>query len=151
VQMASFFLPIGETIVTEDYKGKQTNAVHRSLGYNVFAGKDLKMAILVNQGSASASEILAGALQQHDVATVVGTRTFGKGSVQQLLQLGGGAEIKITVARWLTPNGSSISDGGLQPDIKIERTAEDFQAGRDPQMDAALEWLNPLIGSSIEG
>ncbi len=141
VQMASFFLPIGETVVTEDYKGKQTNSVHRSLGYNVFAGKDLKMAVLINQGSASASEILAGALQQHNVAKLVGTRSFGKGSVQQLLQLGGGAEIKITVARWLTPNGSSISDGGLQPDIKAERTAEDFKAGKDPQMDAALEWL----------
>ncbi len=141
VQMASFFLPIGQTIVTEDYKGKQTNSVHRSLGYNVFAGKGVKMAILVNQGSASASEILAGALQQNGVATVVGMPTFGKGSVQQLLQLGGGAEIKITVARWLTPNGSSISDGGLQPDIKAERTAEDFQANKDPQMDAALKWL----------
>jgi len=141
VQMASYFLPIGEIIVTEDYKGKQTNSAHRSLGYNVFAGKDLKMAILVNQGSASASEILAGALQQHNVATLIGTRTFGKGSVQQLMELGGGAEIKITVARWLTPNGSSISDGGLQPDIKVERTAEDFAAGKDPQMDAALKWL----------
>lgn len=141
VQMASFFLPIGETVVTEDYKGKQTNAVHRSLGYNVFAGGGLKMAVLVDQGSASASEILAGALQQHDVATLIGMQTFGKGSVQQLLQLGGGAEIKITVARWLTPNGTNLSDGGLTPDIKVERTAEDFQAGKDPQMDAALKWL----------
>ncbi len=141
VQMASYFLPIGDTIVTEDYKGKQANIVHRSLGYNVFAGKDLAMAILINQGSASASEILAGALQQHNVAKLVGTRSFGKGSVQQLMQLGGGAEMKITVARWLTPNGSSISDGGLQADIKAERTPEDFAAGKDPQMDAALGWL----------
>lgn len=141
VQMASFFLPIGDTIVTEDYKGKQQNIVHRSLGYNVFAGKDLKMVILADQGSASASEILAGALQQHNVAKLVGTRTFGKGSVQQLLDLGGGAEIKITVARWLTPNGTNISDGGLTPDIKADRTAEDAAAGRDPQMDAALRWL----------
>jgi len=141
VQMASFFLPIGDTIVTEDYKGKRTNVAHRSLGYNVFAGKNLKMVILADQGSASASEILAGALQQHNVAKLVGTRTFGKGSVQQLLELGGGAEIKITVARWLTPNGQSISDGGLTPDIKVERTAEDFAAKKDPQMDEALRWL----------
>jgi carboxyl-terminal processing protease len=141
VQMASYFLPIGDTVVTEDYKGTQQNIVHRSLGYNVFAGKNLKMAILVDQGSASASEILAGALQQHDVAKLVGTRTFGKGSVQQLMDLGGGAEIKITVARWLTPNGSNISDGGLQPDIKADFTIDDAKAGKDPQMDAALEWL----------
>ena len=141
VQMASFFLPVGETVVTEDYKGKQENIIHRSLGYNVFAGKNLKMAILIDQGSASASEILAGALQQHDVAKLVGTRSFGKGSVQQLLDLGGGAEIKITVARWLTPNGSSISDGGLQPDIKADRTRDDVMAKKDPQKDAALEWL----------
>lgn len=141
VQMASFFLPIGDTIVTEDYKGKQTNVVHRSLGYNVFKDANLKMVILADQGSASASEILAGALQQHGVAKLVGTRTFGKGSVQQLLELGGGAEIKITVARWLTPNGNSISDGGLTPDIKVERTIDDAKAGKDPQMDEALRWL----------
>lgn len=141
VQMASFFLPVGDTVVTEDYKGKQTNIVHRSLGYNVFANKDLKMAVLVDQGSASASEILAGALQQHGVAKLVGARTFGKGSVQQLIELGGGAELKITVARWLTPNGSSISDGGLKPDIEATRTREDVAAGKDPQKEAALKWL----------
>ena len=140
-QMASYFLPVGTTIVTEDYKGKRDNVKHRSLGYNVFANKKLSMAILVDQGSASASEILAGALSQNGVAKLIGTRTFGKGSVQQLLDLGGGAEIKITVARWLTPNGTSISDGGLQPDIKIERTAEDYKDGKDPQKDAALLWL----------
>jgi carboxyl-terminal processing protease len=142
VQMASFFLPVGDTVVTEDYKGKQTNVVHRSLGYNVFAKDPIKMAILIDQGSASASEILSGALQQHNVAKLVGTRSFGKGSVQQLMDLGGGAQIKITVARWLTPNGSSISDGGLTPDIKVDRTADDAAAGKDPQKDAALSWLN---------
>jgi carboxyl-terminal processing protease len=139
--MASFFLPVGETVVTDDYKGKQTNLVHRSLGYNVFKDRKLSMVVLVNQGSASASEILAGALQQHNVAKLIGTRTFGKGSVQQLVELGGGAEIKITVARWLTPNGQSISDGGLKPDVDIARTAEDVAADRDPQKDEALRWL----------
>lgn len=141
VQMASYFLPVGTTIVTEDYGGKQQNVVHRSLGYNVFANKRLSMAILVDQGSASASEILAGALSQHGVAKLVGTRTFGKGSVQQLLQLGGGAELKVTVAKWLTPNGQSISDGGLAPDIAAERTVEQYQKGLDPQKDAAVAWL----------
>ncbi len=141
VQMASFFLPVGSTIVIEDYKGKHTNVTHRSLGYNVFANKKLSMAILVDQGSASASEILAGALSQNGVGKLIGTRTFGKGSVQQLMELGGGAEIKITIARWLTPDGTSISDGGLKPDIKVERTAEDFKDGKDPQKDAAITWF----------
>jgi carboxyl-terminal processing protease len=141
VDMASFFLPSGDVIVTEDFKGHQDNVSHRSAGYNVFAGKGLKMAVLVDQGSASASEILAGALQQHDVAKLVGTRTFGKGSVQELLQLGGGAQLKVTIARWLTPNGTSISDGGLTPDILATTTEEEIKAGEDPQKDAAIKYL----------
>lgn len=142
VTMASYFLPVGDTVVTEDFRGKRAGKAHRSIGYNVFSGnKNFKMAILADQGSASASEILAGALQQHGVAKLIGTRTFGKGSVQELIELGGGAELKITIARWLTPNGSSISEGGLQPDIKIDRTVEDVKAGKDPQTDAAVTYL----------
>ncbi len=142
VDMASFFLPVGEVVVTEDFKGNQKNKVHRSLGYNVFAGKKLTMAILVDQGSASASEILAGALQQNGVAKLVGTRTFGKGSVQELIDLGGGADLKVTIARWLTPNGTSISDGGLKPDIFATTTPELIKAEKDPQKDAAIKYLN---------
>lgn len=141
VQMASYFLPVGDSVVTEDFKGKQDNQVHRSLGYNVFAGQNLKMAILVDQGSASASEILAGALEQHGIAKLVGTRTFGKGSVQTLMDLGGGAQLKVTIARWLTPNGTSISDGGLKPDINATTTPEDIAAGKDPTMSAAAAYL----------
>ncbi|TSC69540.1 MAG: Carboxy-terminal-processing protease [Parcubacteria group bacterium Gr01-1014_56] len=141
VEMASFFLPVGEVVVSEDFKGKQPANEHRSVGYNVFQNKKLSMAILIDQGSASASEILAGALQQHGVAKLVGARTFGKGSVQQLIDIGGGAQIKITIARWLTPNGNSISEGGLTPDIKVDRTIEDVKAGKDPQKSAAVSWL----------
>lgn len=141
VKMASFFLPVGDVVVTEDYEGNRPNEAHRSAGYDVFKGRSLRMAVLVNEGSASASEILAGALQQHGVAKLVGEQTFGKGSVQQLMELGGGAELKVTVAHWLTPDGSSISDGGLTPDIVAERTPEDRAADKDPQLDAALEWL----------
>lgn len=141
VQMASYFLPVGESVVSEDFGGKQTNVVHRSLGYNVFANKKLSLAILVDQGSASAAEILAGALQSHGIGKLVGTRTFGKGSVQQLIDLPDGAELKVTVAKWLTPDGKSISDGGLTPDIKADRTADDVKAGRDPQKEAANAWL----------
>ncbi len=141
VQMASYFLPVGDVVVTEDFKGTQPNIVDRSVGYNVFANQKLSMAILVDQGSASASEIFSGALQQHGVAKLVGTRTFGKGSVQQLMDLGGGAELKITIARWLTPNGTSISDGGLTPDINATTTPDEVTAGKDPTMDAAALWL----------
>ena len=77
VDIGSYFLPVGETVVTEDFEGKQPDIVHQSLGYNVFANKNLKMAILIDQNSASASEILSGALQQHGVAKLVGTRSFG--------------------------------------------------------------------------
>lgn len=138
VDMSSHFLPRGEVIVTEDYKGKERNLVHKSTGGSMPNGT--KIVILINQGSASASEILAGALKDHGLATLIGTRSFGKGSVQELIPVGQGA-LKVTVARWLTPSGKSISEGGLTPDIQVERTAEDITAGKDPQMDRAIQFL----------
>ncbi len=139
VSIGSHFLPEGTAIVTEDYKGKQQNVVHRSRGTGGVP-VDLKVVVLMDQGSASASEILAGALQDGKVATLIGTRSFGKGSVQELVDIDGGA-LKVTIARWLTPSGRSISDGGLTPDIKVERTQEDFVAGKDPQKARAVEFL----------
>jgi carboxyl-terminal processing protease len=115
VAIASHFLPAGTAVVTEDYEGKAQNVVHTSAGTNdVPSGA--KVAILIDQGSASASEILSGALQDNHVAELIGTRSFGKGSVQQLIDIDGGS-LKVTVARWLTPSGKNISDGGLTPDI----------------------------------
>jgi len=144
VDMASWFLPLGKTVVIEDFADKQEEVVYRSKGYDIFRGRALTMAVLVNQGSASASEILAGALHEHGVAKLIGERTFGKGSVQELIDVGGGASLKVTIARWLTPNGLSISEGGLTPDMDIKRTPEDAQAGKDPQLDAAVVYLlNP--------
>ncbi len=139
VQIASRFLPKGDVIVTEDYDGKRENLVHRSTG-SIGVAAGTKIAILMDQGSASASEILAGALHDHDAATLIGTASFGKGSVQELVEVGGGS-LKITVARWLTPDGVSISDGGIAPDILVERTQEDREAGKDPQRDRAVEFL----------
>ena len=139
VQMASRFLPKGTEVVTEDYQGNRENLVHRSTGSGGVP-ENAKVVVLINQGSASASEILAGALQDADRATLIGARSFGKGSVQELIDLGGGA-LKVTVARWLTPSGRSISDGGLTPDIVVDRTIEDVQANRDPQLDRAKEFL----------
>jgi len=139
VRIASHFLPKGAVVVTEDYKGKEDNNIHRSYGIGGVP-EGTNIVVLINQGSASASEILAGALQDAGKATLIGTRSFGKGSVQELIDVEGGA-LKVTVARWLTPGGKSISDGGLTPDIVVPRTSEDVEAKKDPQMDRAVEFL----------
>lgn len=139
VDMASHFLPKGAAVVTEDFDGKQPSRPHTSLGYNdVPAGT--KIVVLINGGSASASEIFAGALQDNKVATVIGTQSFGKGSVQQLISIDGGS-LKVTVARWITPAGKWIMGNGVTPDIKVERTQSDFEAKRDPQMARAIQFL----------
>ncbi len=103
--------------------------------------KSYKTVVLVNEGSASASEIVAGALQDYDLAKIVGEKTYGKGSVQVLKNFEDGSSVKITVAEWLTPNGNSINDNGITPDMEVEYTKEDFDAGIDPQMDKAMELL----------
>jgi carboxyl-terminal processing protease len=103
--------------------------------------KGTKTVVLVNGGSASASEIVSGALQDYGVATLVGEKTFGKGSVQELVDLKDNTEVKITVAKWYTPKGRGINKTGLEPDIKIDLTAADAAASKDPQMDKALELL----------
>lgn len=141
IDIASWFLPQGEVIAIENFGGKVTQKIHRSKGYDLF-NENLKMVILTNKGSASASEIVAGALQDHGIAKIVGEHTFGKGSVQELLQLTNDTSIKITIAKWLTPKGKSISDGGLAPDIEVmEATNEETQKGIDPIMKKALELL----------
>lgn len=140
VDMASWFLPLGKTVVKENFGPNIEEQVYRSRGYDIFTSK-LQMIILADSGSASASEILAGALQEHKIAKIVGTKTFGKGSVQELIKITPDTSLKVTIARWLTPNGISISDGGLTPDYEVKITAEDLKAEKDPQMDKALEIL----------
>lgn len=142
VDMASWFLPKGKIIVRESY-GDDTHSdknIHRSKGYDIFTDY-LSMVILIDGGSASASEILAGALSEHDITTLVGDTTFGKGSVQELLPVTDNTSLKITVAQWLTPKGNSISDGGITPDIEINMTFEDALADNDLQMNAAIDFL----------
>lgn len=139
--MASWFLPVGATVVTEDF-GKNGNPnVYRSKGYNVF-NKNLRMIILADGGSASAAEILAGALQEQGIAKIVGTKTFGKGSVQQLVPITSNTSLKVTIARWLTPNGHNLSHDGLEPDYKVEVTDKNIQEKDDVQMAKAIELLN---------
>jgi carboxyl-terminal processing protease len=126
-------------IVTEDFAGKEENQVHVSFGYNdIPAGA--KVAVLVDGGSASASEILSGALQDNKAATIIGTKSFGKGSVQTLLDLDKGS-LKITVARWITPAGHWIMGNGITPDITVPYTPADAAAKADPQMARAIQFL----------
>ena len=140
VDMASWFLPADKVIVSEDYGGGKSPDVYKSKGYNIF-NNNLKMVILVDQGTASAAEILSGALSEHGIAKLVGQKTFGKGSVQELLPLTNDASLKVTVARWLTPKGRSISQEGITPDVVASTTPDDVVAGKDPQMEAALKLL----------
>lgn len=140
LDMASWFLPTGKLVVAEDFGEKREKQEYRSKGYDVFTDQ-LKFVILVNEGSASASEILAGALQEHKKATLIGTKTFGKGSVQELVDIGSGTSLKVTVAHWFTPLGKSISNGGLTPDIEIKLTPENTKDGRDPVLEKAVEFL----------
>lgn len=140
VEIASWFLPQGSIVVTEDYGGRQTDLVHRSRGYDIFS-KDLRMVILVDRGSASASEILSGALHHYGIAQLVGVNTFGKGSVQELVEITPETSLKITVARWLMPNGEQIPNTGIEPDVEVKVTDEDIKAGKDPQLVKAVDML----------
>lgn len=140
VDMASFFLPLGKTVVIEDAGVKAKQKAERSFGYNVFT-ENLKMVIIINEGSASASEILAGALHEHGIAKLVGEKSFGKGSVQELIEITPETSLKVTIARWLTPKGKSISENGLEPDFKVEVTKKDLEKKIDPQMDKAVAIL----------
>lgn len=153
VSIASYFLPAGKVVVKEQFSDNSKDDVFRSRGRQVKLFNPQNLVVLVDNGSASASEILAGALRDHEVATVIGTQTFGKGSVQELVKLDDGSSLKVTVARWLTPNGTSISNGGLTPDIVIKRTPENRLAGEDPQLDAAVDFLQgkEVTSESFEG
>jgi carboxyl-terminal processing protease len=142
VSIASYFLPAGKIVVKEEFGEEVKNEVFRSRGRQIQIFTPENLVVLVDGGSASASEILAGALKDHGVATIMGSQTFGKGSVQELVDLDGGSSLKVTVARWLTPDGVSISDGGLTPDIVINRTNQQRMDEEDPQKDAAVRFLS---------
>lgn len=103
---------------------------------------NLPLVVLINKGSASASEIVAGAIQDLDRGTLVGEESFGKGTVQEVQNLIGGASLRVTIAKWFTPKGQNINETGITPDVVVERTEEDYNADRDPQLEKALEILN---------
>ncbi|MBI2175607.1 MAG: S41 family peptidase [Parcubacteria group bacterium] len=136
VDIASWFLPPGEIVARERFNDGREK-LYRSKGYDIF--NNLSMAVLVNKGSASASEILAGALKEHGVAIIVGEQTFGKGSVQELVPVTDNTSLKITVARWFTPEGNTISEKGLTPDVEIAQDPKDTEQLADTQLKRALE------------
>jgi carboxyl-terminal processing protease len=127
-----------KVVVSERIGGKVTDEL-RSGTNPLLAG--LQTVVLVNGNSASASEIVAGSLQDYKVASLIGEKTFGKGTVQKLIDLGNGTKLKVTIARWYTPNGKNITKEGIQPDQKVGITPEDVNAGRDPQFDAATAFV----------
>jgi len=140
VDIASWFLPSGEVVVREHFGDKQKDYIHRAKGYGVY-DDSWEVVVLMDRGSASASEILAGALQDHGIATLMGTTSFGKGSVQELIDVTDTTALKVTIAQWLTPNGTQISGKGLKPDYEVAYTPEDREAEADPQLDAAVQFL----------
>jgi carboxyl-terminal processing protease len=139
IDVASNWVEDGQVIVTERF-GTGRELPHKASGSQRLAG--IPTVVLVNEGSASASEIVAGALRDYEIAQIVGKKTFGKGSVQELVNLPDGADLKITIAVWLTPSGVNINENGIQPDIEVSLEQEDVDNFADPQLDRALEILD---------
>jgi len=140
--IAGWFLERDKLVVIEDFGEGKEKIEYKAKGNARFS--QYPMVILINQGSASGSEILAGALRDNRGILMIGDKSFGKGSVQELQSLKGGSSLKITVAKWLTPQGKLITDVGLEPDIKVEITDEDYKEGLDPQLDKAIEAVKGL-------
>lgn len=140
VDLAGYWLEPGQVVVREEFADKSRNLEHKAAGS--ISLRKFKTVVLVNEGSASASEILAGALQDYNIAQLVGQKTYGKGSVQQLIDLRSDSALKITVAKWLTPMGTSIEPDGITPDELVELTIDDYNNDQDPQMDKARELIN---------
>lgn len=143
ITIASRMIPSGKVVVSEeDSAGKKQD-------FTTEGGDSLSSiptVVLINGGSASASEILAGALHDDQGLTLIGEKSFGKGSVQELIDLPGGSSVKVTVAKWLTPNGDYIMEKGITPDIEVKMTADDYTNDRDPQLDKAIEVLKGKLG-----
>lgn len=138
-KIAGWFLEKGEVIVWQDFgEGKERKA-HKSKGPARFS--QYPIVVLINEGSASGAEILAGALRDNRQVQLIGEKSFGKGSVQEQVFLSDNSSMKITIANWLTPNGTSIDEAGLTPDVEVEMTDEDWEEDRDPQLEKAIEIL----------
>ncbi len=138
IDVASMWVEDG-VVVTQKGRTEEDTQSHQARGSAVLNG--IPTVALVNMGSASASEILAGALQDYGLAKIVGEKTYGKGSVQDYRQLKDGSSLKLTVAKWYTPKNRSINEQGISPDVVVNRSVEDFNQDKDPQYDKAIEIL----------
>jgi carboxyl-terminal processing protease len=141
VSVASQFLKEGIVLYALNSDGERET-------WDVKAGglaTELPLAVLVNRNSASASEVVAGALQDHGRGMLIGNETFGKGSINHFRQLSDGSAIYITIGRWYTPNGRQIEGNGLTPDIVVDRTDQDIAEGKDPQLDRAIEYIKSQL------
>lgn len=136
VDVASLWLDKGDTVLTER---RDNIVIDTFLARGGATLSGVKTIVLINEGSASASEIVAGALKDNGAATIIGQKSFGKGSVQQPINLKDGGLLKVTIGRWFTPDGKNIDKEGIEPDQVVEFTADDATADRDPQLDKALE------------
>ncbi len=141
-EIAGWFLKRGEVVVIEDFSGRKDQDKRLALGNSKLY--NYPVVVLINEFSASGSEILAGALRDNRGALLIGEKSFGKGSVQQLKELRGGSSLKITVSNWLTPKGDLITSKGLEPDVNVEMTIEDYREGRDHQLDRAIEIIKEI-------
>lgn len=142
VDVASKMIPKGKVVVTEEDSIGNRQSLKTTGGDRL---SSTPTVVLINEGSASASEILAGALKDDQGTTLIGKKSFGKGSVQELMDLSGGSSVKITVAKWMTPNGDYIMEKGIIPDVEVNMTIDDFNNNRDPQLDKALELIKERI------
>jgi carboxyl-terminal processing protease len=138
VDIASAFIEDG-VILYEDFGENRPEQTFEATGN--YAGISVPIVVLVDEDSASASELVAGAMQDNDIATIIGQTTFGKGTVQTWQELVNGGGIRLTIARWLTPDRNWIHEQGVTPDVVVEAAPEDSPEGFDPQLDAALEFL----------
>ncbi len=139
---SKFLAPHAVVVMEQDAQGKRTNLY--TTGKNPLV--TMPTVVLMNEGSASASEILAGALRDNrEDVVLVGKKTFGKGSVQELIPTSATTAAKITIAKWLTPKGEQINETGIAPDVEVDYTTEDYEAGRDPQLDKALDILREKV------
>lgn len=138
VDVSSLWLKKGATVLQEK-RDSLVISTETANGSETLLG--VPTAVLINEGSASASEIMAGALKDNKVATLFGVKSFGKGSVQQIKELPSGGELKVTIARWYRPSGENIDKKGISPDKEVKLSDDDIQNGRDPQKDAAISFV----------